>query len=145
MPDAQHWTDLSSVPLLTGHVPCRGLGHQANGIVTRDGTKDGSPLVESADVGHILCHNLLFKGLEQPRDQTCISCVFCIGRQVLYHLGSPHILFPPALIKKGCQPQASIVIPLNFLLATDHQVGKISFQDHVQPNTEGPFPVHGRD
>ena len=29
----------------------------------RDGTKDGSPLVESADVGHILYYSL-FKGLE---------------------------------------------------------------------------------
>ena len=33
------------------------------------------------------------KAFYQPRDQTCISCVSCIGRQVLYHqhhLGSPH-------------------------------------------------------
>ena len=32
------------------------------------------------------------RGCSHPRDQTCISCVSCIGRQVLYHkrhLGSP--------------------------------------------------------
>ena len=29
------------------------------------------------------------RGSSQPRDWTGISCVFCIGRQVLYHLGSP--------------------------------------------------------
>ena len=34
---------------------------------------------------------------------------------------------------------------LNSLHAADHLVGKISFQDHVQPNTVGPFPVYRRD
>ena len=52
------------MPPITGHVPCRALWYQASGVVTRDGTKDGSPLVESADVGHILYYSLLFKGLE---------------------------------------------------------------------------------
>ena len=28
------------------------------------------------------------RGSSQPRDQTCISCVSCIGRQVLYHRGT---------------------------------------------------------
>ena len=36
------------------------------------------------------------RGLSQPRDRTCVSFVFCIGRQVLYyhwyHLGSPLIV-----------------------------------------------------
>ena len=27
------------------------------------------------------------RGSSQPRDQTCISCVSCIGRQILYQLG----------------------------------------------------------
>ena len=26
------------------------------------------------------------KGSSQPRDQTCVSCVSCTGRQILYHL-----------------------------------------------------------
>ena len=26
-----------------------------------------------------------FRGSSQPRDQTCISCVSCIGKQILYH------------------------------------------------------------
>ena len=26
-----------------------------------------------------------FRGSFQPRDQTCISCASCIGRQILYH------------------------------------------------------------
>ena len=25
------------------------------------------------------------RGSSQPRDQTCVSCIFCIGRQILYH------------------------------------------------------------
>ena len=36
------------------------------------------------------CHFLLqrvfyFKGYSQPKDQTRVSCVSCIGRQILYH------------------------------------------------------------
>ena len=34
------------------------------------------------------------RGSSQPRDQTCVSSIFCIGRKVLYHkrhLGSPRI------------------------------------------------------
>ena len=27
----------------------------------------------------------LLQGIFQPRDQTCISCVSCVGRQILYH------------------------------------------------------------
>ena len=30
------------------------------------------------------CHFLL-QGSPQPRDQTCVSYIFCIGRRVLYH------------------------------------------------------------
>ena len=30
------------------------------------------------------CH-FLHKGFSQPRDRTCISCISCIGRQILYH------------------------------------------------------------
>ena len=42
----------------------------------------------------ILAQDVIFcsRGSSQPRDRTCISCVSCIGRQVLYHqhhLGSP--------------------------------------------------------
>ena len=25
------------------------------------------------------------RGFSQPRDQTCVSCISCIGRQILYH------------------------------------------------------------
>ena len=28
------------------------------------------------------------RGSSQPRDQTCVSCVFYIGRQILYHLAT---------------------------------------------------------
>ena len=34
------------------------------------------------------CH-ALFQGIFPPRDQTCISYVSCIGRQVLYHWHNP--------------------------------------------------------
>ena len=37
------------------------------------------------------CHFLL-RGSFQPRDGTCVSCISCIGSQILYHfshLGSP--------------------------------------------------------
>ena len=39
------------------------------------------------------CHFLL-KGSSQPRDWTCVSCLSCTGRQILYHLshqGSLHL------------------------------------------------------
>ena len=29
------------------------------------------------------------RGSSQPRDRTCISCVSCIGRQILYHRHHP--------------------------------------------------------
>ena len=29
------------------------------------------------------------RGSSQPRDWTCVSCISCIGRQILYHLESP--------------------------------------------------------
>ena len=38
------------------------------------------------------------RGSSQPRDQTCVPYVFCIGRRVLYHqhhLGSPESLVGP--------------------------------------------------
>ena len=37
---------------------------------------------------------LSFRGSSEPRDETHVSCVSCIGSQVLYHkhhLGSPHL------------------------------------------------------
>ena len=39
------------------------------------------PLSKNTGVG---CHFLL-RGSSQPRDQTCISCISCISRQILYH------------------------------------------------------------
>ena len=36
-----------------------------------------------------------FRGSSQPRDQTCTSCGFCVGRQILYHLGSPLMVSVP--------------------------------------------------
>jgi len=32
-------------------------------------------------------------GSSQPRDQTCISCIFCIGRWILYHYTTWEPLF----------------------------------------------------
>ena len=34
------------------------------------------------------------RGSSRPRDQTCVSCIFCIGRQILYHCSTweAHIL-----------------------------------------------------
>ena len=35
-----------------------------------------------------------YRGSSQPRDQTCVSCISCIGSQIHYHwghLGSPKI------------------------------------------------------
>ena len=37
------------------------------------------------------------RGFSQSRDQTRVSCVFCIGRQVLYHLGLPLKVPNPSL------------------------------------------------
>ena len=37
------------------------------------------------------------RGSSRPRDRTCISCISCLSRQVLYHqchLGSPSLFYP---------------------------------------------------
>ena len=39
------------------------------------------------------------RGSSQPRDRTCVSYVSCIGRQVLYHLGSPSLTYAAAAAK----------------------------------------------
>ena len=38
------------------------------------------------------CH-FLFQGIFLPKDQNCISCVFCIGRQILYHCTTQEALY----------------------------------------------------
>ena len=38
-------------------------------------------------------HISLLRGSSLPRDGTCVSCIFCIGKQILYqlcHLAAPH-------------------------------------------------------
>ena len=43
------------------------------------------------------------RGPSQPRDQTCISCISCIGRRLLYHqrhLGSPLCLSNKPVIQQ---------------------------------------------
>ena len=32
------------------------------------------------------------KGSSRPRDPTCVSCIFCIGRRILYHWATGEIL-----------------------------------------------------
>ena len=50
----------------------------------------------------------------QPRDQTCISYVFCIGRWVLYHLrhqGSPNNPYLPQILPDITNPHLCHYIP----------------------------------
>ena len=35
-----------------------------------------------------------FKGSSWPRDWTCVSCIFCFGRQILYHHATWEALLP---------------------------------------------------
>ena len=39
-----------------------------------------------------------------PRDQTCVSCIFCIGRQILYHCISRLLLFSSQVMSNSFQP-----------------------------------------
>ena len=54
------------------------------------------------------------RGSSRPGDQTCISCISCIGRQILYHLhhlGSPikmvlplsNLFFTPQMVQRKIQ------------------------------------------
>ena len=48
--------------------------------------------------------SLLFQGIFLTKDWTCVSCVSCIGRQVLYHshhLGSPKSSMGPLITKQS--------------------------------------------
>ena len=59
----------------------------------------------------------------QPRDQSCVSCVSCIGRQILYHVspGKPAgILSPLSVAVEGHNEMMSVAcheIPKRILLA----------------------------
>ena len=44
-----------------------------------------------------------YRGFSQPRDQTCISCVSCIGRQILYYCATWEATILTILFKKGPQ------------------------------------------
>ena len=64
---------------------CDSMDHSPPGTsVHRDS------LGENTGVG---CHALL-QGIFPTRDRTHVSYISCVGRQVLYHLGSPCYLVP---------------------------------------------------
>ena len=66
---------LQSCPALCDPMGCSPLGSSVHGILQ-------AKILEWIAM-------TFFRGSSRPRDQTCISYVSCIGRQVLYHLGSP--------------------------------------------------------
>ena len=75
-----HAKSLQSCPTLCDHMDCRPPGSSVRGIL-RARILQWVALPSS-------------RGSSQPRDQTCVSSIFCIGRKVLYHkrhLGSPRI------------------------------------------------------
>ena len=56
------------------------------------------------------------RGCSQSRDWTCLSCVYCIGRQILYHWATwearlwPHLFLIFLLISLFCFVQTSLPI-----------------------------------
>ena len=70
------------------------------------------------------------RGSSPPRDETCISYVSCIGRQVLYHwchLGSPHITsYAP---KCPC-PSQSLVIS-QFFIRSNLEMASYHYMDMI--------------
>ena len=49
-----------------------------------------------------------YRGSSWPRDQTWVSCVSCIGRQILYHCASLEALLPNRYQLKEKQHQVSL-------------------------------------
>ena len=66
-----HTKTLQSCPSLCNSMDCIPLGSSVHGILRARILEWG-------------CHFLL-QGCSRPRDRTQVSCVSCIGRQVLYH------------------------------------------------------------
>ena len=63
--------DAQSCPCLCGPVDCSLPGSSAHGILQ-------ARILEWGALSYS-------RGSSWPRDRVCISCVFCIGRQILYH------------------------------------------------------------
>ena len=68
---------LSSVPSLCNFMDCSQAGSSVHGIFQ-------ARILEWVAISY-------FKGPSQPKDQIWVSCVSCISRQILYHLGSPKV------------------------------------------------------
>ena len=51
------------------------------------------------------------RGSSRPRDQTCISSVFCIGRQILYHSARCKSLLPNHIANKGWSQHLDLGLP----------------------------------
>ena len=70
---------LQSCPTLCNPIDCRPSGPSVHGIL------------QARILGWVTMPSS--RRSSQPRDQTCISCIFCNGRWILYHqlhLGSPN-------------------------------------------------------
>ena len=58
--------------------------------------------------------NSLLQGSSQPRDQTQVSCVSCIGRQVLYHCATWEASF--SLKAKVAQSCPTLCDPMDYTI-----------------------------
>ena len=54
----------------------------------------------------------------QPRDQTCVSCIFCIGRQILYHWATREAPIPHWILAKGPRSESNITVSKNLSCRT---------------------------
>ena len=93
------------------------------------------------------------RGSSQLRDQTCISCISCIGRWILYHkhhLGSPQIFadmpnYPKQLYKK--KESCSTYSPLQDSTLDDNQDSTVLLKgltDEAEPIAHKQVHVHSQ-
>ena len=68
------------------------------------------------------------KGSSQSRDETCVSCVFCIGRQILYHWITWEASKGDWGLKNWCFKRQKIKGPVSKSL--DSETGTVPFLLH---------------
>ena len=74
-----------SCPTLCNPMDCSPPGSSVHGILL-------ARILESVAISYS-------RGSSQPRDRTCISCISCIGRQILYHCATWEAPYYPLYVR----------------------------------------------
>ena len=126
-----HGQLLQLCPTLCNHMACSCPGSSVHGIFQ-------ARILEWVAIP-------FFRGSSWPRGRTRFSCIFCIGRQILYHqchLGSPHIL--SVRFSSVAQSCPTLCDPMNHStpgLPVHHQLPELT-QIHVHRVSDAIQPSH---